>query len=107
MVGRLMNEHLALAEAGAFGTVDAQFPMHAAEQMVRRNDHIEAEARRGGAAVLASFQPHSDIVKNLALVINHRARRLIVAHHVDIVMHPVGVIRPENKAHVVKTVRRS
>src|SRR2546423_5342116 len=104
VVGGLVNEHLTLAKAGALRAIYAKLVMDAAEQVVGMEQHVKTEARGRGAAVFASFDADARVIEDLALVINHGARGLVVAHHVEIVVHPVRVIRPHHQPNIVETV---
>src|SRR5829696_7151231 len=106
VIEHLMNEHFALAETSAFRTVDRHGVMHAAEALLGRKGDVEAEARRGSAAVFASFQAQGGVVKNIAFIINNRATNAFVAHEIDGAEQLVAVAREGYKAHVVQSVSR-
>ena len=106
MICGLVNEHLALAEAGALRAIDAQLRLHTAEEMFGGNEHVETKAWGSGAAMFAAFKAHPGAIENLAFIVDHGARGLVIAHDVDVVVHVIGVVRPHHQTHIVQSVGR-
>ena len=104
MIECLMMEHLALAVAGAFRAVNGHGMMNTAQRVFGGEHGMEAEPRRGGAAVLAAFQAHARVIEDLVLIVNEGAANAVVAHEVHRAKQPIGIRGEHDQPDVMQPV---
>ena len=98
-----VEQQLALSRRLALRAIDPHGAMHAQEQLVGVEADVEANPVWVEPSPLAAFEPDSRVVKDLALVVDHRAADAVVAHHVDVGVQPGVVVRGHDQAEVAET----
>ena len=101
MAGQVFGEDFSLADAGPLRAINGDGVKYTPEKLAR----IEVNRKADPCHVPAHktpFQPDADIIKDLLLVVQHRATEGFIAQDVCIGVHEIGIRRQHEHAEIAR-----